>query len=151
MKERTSVAGVAVRTVSRFRQELFVARRLPGGDLGGKWEFPGGKVEEGEGDEEALIREFQEELSVAVEVQSFIGETDFVHGDTRFNLRFYRVKLLSENMILSAHSEWRWVSMEEITSLDFADSDRKLFPAIKKALKFINHGGTRSEFGVKRK
>jgi len=130
MKERTSVAGVALRTVSGLRQELFVARRLPGGDLGGKWEFPGGKVEEGEGDQEALIREFQEELSAAVEVQSFIGETDFVHGDTRFNLRFYWVKLLSENIVLSAHSEWRWVSMDDIINLDFADSDSKLFPAL---------------------
>ena len=136
MKERTSVAGVAARTVSRRppRQELFVARRLPGGDLGGKWEFPGGKVEEGESDAEALIREFQEELAVAVEVESFIGETDFVHGDTRFTLRFYWVKLLSENIALTAHSEWCWLSMDEITRLDFADSDRKLFPAIKKNL-----------------
>jgi len=137
MKERTSVAGVAVRTVSRLRQELFVARRLPGGDLGGKWEFPGGKVEEGESDQEALIREFQEELNVMVEVQSFIGETDFVHGDTRFTLRFYWVKLLSENIVLSAHSQWRWVSMEEINRLDFADSDRKLFPLIKKRFSFF--------------
>jgi len=142
MKEKTSVAGVAVRTLSRLRQELFVARRLPGGDLGGKWEFPGGKVEEGEGDEEALIREFQEELAVAVEVQSFIGETNFVHGDIRFTLRFYWVTLLSENIVLSAHSECRWVSMEEIISLDFADSDRKLFPAIKKHFSFFTTDDT---------
>jgi 8-oxo-dGTP diphosphatase len=105
-----------------------VARRLSGGSLGGKWEFPGGKVEEGETDTEALVREFQEELAVPIEAGSLIGETEFVHDDTPFILRFYLVDLLSENFTLSAHSEWRWVSMDEMLALDFAESDRKLFP-----------------------
>ncbi|MDR2700919.1 MAG: (deoxy)nucleoside triphosphate pyrophosphohydrolase [Spirochaetaceae bacterium] len=132
MKERISVAGVAVRTFPQEprRQKFFVARRLSGGSLGGKWEFPGGKVESGETDQEALIREFQEELAVPVEVGSFIGETEFIHGDTLFTLRFYRITLLSDDYTLTAHSEWRWVSMDEMIQLDFAESDRKLFPAI---------------------
>ncbi|MDR2110325.1 MAG: NUDIX domain-containing protein, partial [Spirochaetaceae bacterium] len=54
MAGRRSVAGIAVEG-GRF----FIAQRIPGGDLGGKWEFPGGKVEEGETDAEALIREYR--------------------------------------------------------------------------------------------
>jgi 8-oxo-dGTP diphosphatase len=130
MKVRNSVAGIAVE-----EKKLFIARRLPGGDLGGKWEFPGGKVREGETDAGALIREFKEELAVPVEPGTFIGEAEFDHGETHFTLHAYRIKLLSSQFTLNVHSEWRWASVEELQTLDFADSDKLLFPAIAVALK----------------
>jgi 8-oxo-dGTP diphosphatase len=101
--------------------------------MGGKWEFPGGKVRDGESDGEALIREFEEELGVPVEILSLAGEAEFVHKGTLFTLRAYFIKLLSEDITLSVHSRWTWASPEEIETLDFADSDRKLFPAIRKS------------------
>ncbi|MDR2073270.1 MAG: NUDIX domain-containing protein [Spirochaetaceae bacterium] len=128
MKLRNSVAGIALRG-----KDLFIARRLPGGDQGGKWEFPGGKVREGESDQDALIREFEEELRAPVEVLSYLASAEFIHGDTRFTLRAYRVTLLCESFTLSVHSRWRWASFAELKTLDFADSDRLLFPALDRA------------------
>jgi 8-oxo-dGTP diphosphatase len=128
MKFRNSVAGIAAEG-----KKLFIARRLSGGDLGGKWEFPGGKVREGESDADALAREFKEELAVPVEAGAFIGEAEFDHGETHFTLRAYRIKLLSTDFTLLVHSCWRWASMEEIQALDFAGSDMLLFPAITRA------------------
>ncbi|MDR2210442.1 MAG: NUDIX domain-containing protein [Spirochaetaceae bacterium] len=125
MKLRNSVAGLALRG-----KEFLIARRLPGGDQGEKWEFPGGKVREGESDEDALIREFEEELAAPIRVLSYLGGGEFVHRDTRFTLRAYRVQLLCRSFTLSAHSQWRWASMAELETLDFADSDRLLFPAL---------------------
>ncbi|MDR0376232.1 MAG: (deoxy)nucleoside triphosphate pyrophosphohydrolase [Spirochaetaceae bacterium] len=122
---RYSVAGVAVEN-----GKVFIARRVPGGGLGGKWEFPGGKVEAGESDEAALIREFQEEFAVTVRPGPFLGSASFEHrGETRV-LRAYRVYLESRDFILSEHTAWDWVFPETIAGLDFAGSDMKLLPEL---------------------
>jgi 8-oxo-dGTP diphosphatase len=132
---RTSVAGIAVQ-----ERKLFIARRLPGGAMGSRWEFPGGKVREGETETAALIREFKEEFAVPVEPLFAVGEASFVHKDTRFTLRAYRIKFLSTAYTLSVHSEVRWAFLEEIEGLDFVDSDRLLFPVIQKTLDPLTTG-----------
>ncbi|MDR1144210.1 MAG: (deoxy)nucleoside triphosphate pyrophosphohydrolase [Spirochaetaceae bacterium] len=126
---RYSVAGIAVED-----GKVFVARRIPGGDLGEKWEFPGGKVEEGESDRDALIREFREEFCVSVRVGSFVGSASFTHHGKSRVLRAYRVYPESRDFVLSEHTEWKWVSPPSIAALDFADSDRKLLPELEKHL-----------------
>ncbi|MDR0602349.1 MAG: (deoxy)nucleoside triphosphate pyrophosphohydrolase [Treponema sp.] len=120
-----SVAGIV-----RRGKDLFIARRGEGGDLGGKWEFPGGKVEEGESDGEALIREFGEEFSAAVTVGPFLGSAVFEHRGAERTLRAYEVRFKKGDFILREHAEWRWADPEEIKALDFADSDRKLLDFI---------------------
>ncbi|MDR2663610.1 MAG: NUDIX domain-containing protein [Treponema sp.] len=125
MMFRTSVAGIALE-----EQKVFIARRLPGGAMGGRWEFPGGKVREGESETAALIREFEEEFALPVEPLFALGEASFVHKDTRFTLRAYRIKFLSAEYVLSVHSEVRWAFPAELEGLDFVDSDRLLFPVL---------------------
>jgi 8-oxo-dGTP diphosphatase len=126
---RYSVAGIAVED-----GKVFVAQRIPGGDLGGKWEFPGGKVEEGESGEEAVVREFREEFAVTVRTGPLMASASFEHhGKTRV-LRAYRVYLESHDFTLSEHTGWDWVSPASIAGLDFADSDRKLLPELEKHL-----------------
>ncbi|MDR2048836.1 MAG: NUDIX domain-containing protein [Treponema sp.] len=127
IRKRESVAGVAIKG-----DKLFVARRRPGGALGSKWEFPGGKVRSGESHSDTLKREYLEELSVPVEVGEKIGEAQFVHGSTRFFLSALRIIPQSEDFSLKEHSEYRWVTFADLERLDFADSDRQIFPAIKK-------------------
>ncbi|MDR3343028.1 MAG: (deoxy)nucleoside triphosphate pyrophosphohydrolase [Treponema sp.] len=123
-----SVAGIAVE-----KGKVFIARRIPGGDLGGKWEFPGGKVEAGETDEEALIREFDEELGIPVTIGPLLGTVSFEHRGIRL-LYAYRVYFTGYDFTLSEHTEWRWAGLEEIEPLDFADSDRKLLPGLQEIL-----------------
>jgi 8-oxo-dGTP diphosphatase len=127
---KKSVAGIAFEG-----GKLFIARRKSGGDLGGKWEFPGGKVEEGESDEAALKREYLEELGVPVETGPFLAEAAFEHRGRKFSLNAYRVFFKDTNFILQEHTEWRWASFGEIGELDFADSDRKLLSALESDFK----------------
>jgi 8-oxo-dGTP diphosphatase len=126
---RNSIAGIAVENGL-----VFIARRLPGGDLGGKWEFPGGKVEDGESDAEALIREYNEEFGVVVEVGPLLGTAAFEHHGIGRTLRAYRVRFVSHDFHLAEHTEWDWVPLEAIGGLDFADSDRSLIPELKEHL-----------------
>jgi 8-oxo-dGTP diphosphatase len=121
-----SVAGIAVQG-----KRLFIARRVPGGDLGGKWEFPGGKVEEGESREEALIREFREEFGVTVTVGPRVASSSFEHRGVIRELCACLITFENLDFVLREHSAWKWADFAEIERLDFAGSDRKLFPALK--------------------
>jgi 8-oxo-dGTP diphosphatase len=121
-REKQSVAGILF-----AGRRCLAAQRKPGGALSGKWEFPGGKVEQGESDAAALAREYQEELGVPVTVGEFLGETRFEYRGPR-RLRAYRVYAGSGDFTLKEHTQWRWAGIAELRSLDFADSDRGLFP-----------------------
>jgi 8-oxo-dGTP diphosphatase len=121
-----SVAGIAVQG-----NRLFIARRLPGGDLGEKWEFPGGKAEKGESCEEALIREFREEFGVTVTAGPRVASSSFEHRGVVRELRACLVYFETLDFVLCEHSEWKWADLAEIEKLDFAGSDRKLIPALK--------------------
>ncbi|MDR1390382.1 MAG: (deoxy)nucleoside triphosphate pyrophosphohydrolase [Treponema sp.] len=124
-KSRSSVAGIAV-----LDGRIFIAKRREGGSMGGKWEFPGGKVREGESDEEALKREFMEELGVAVKPGAFIAQAEFDHDDTHFTLRAYRIVFESTEFDLCVHTEWRWAAFDDLAKLDFAPSDTLLFAGL---------------------
>lgn len=117
-----SVAAIAVR-----ESRVLVARRKPGGDLGLKWEFPGGKVEEGEDDRAALVREFDEEFGAPVQPLRALGESSFTHHGRQRELCAWTVHLDPEtNLDLREHLEVRWVGTDELRSLDLAGSDRLL-------------------------
>lgn len=134
--EAISVAGIALRG-----DRVFIARRIPGGSLGSKWEFPGGKAEPGESGEEALIREFQEEFSLSIRVGEKLGEAAFEHRGIRRTLWAYRIYVdldmddMDGGLKLSCHEAWKWAALGEIETLDFAPSDLQLLPALKAYLK----------------
>ena len=122
---RHSVAGIAIE-----KGRVFIARRKAGGDLGGKWEFPGGKVEEGESDADALRREFLEEFGATVTVGALLGSGEFFHDGQKFALNGYRIFFTSDSFNMTEHDERRWAALDEIMTLNFADSDRLLFPQL---------------------
>lgn len=114
-----SIAGI----VQREDRKILVMKRLPKGELGGKWEFPGGKLEEGENPAQAMLREWQEELEVNVLMGELLSETHFSHHGEDFTLYSYRVVPETEDWVFHEHSEARWVSVDELFQLDLADSD----------------------------
>ncbi len=121
-----SVAGIA-----RKGNLILVALRLPPGEMSNTWEFPGGKVEAGEQDVDALIREFDEEFAIPITVKTFIGSSTFIHNEKQYELHAYEVHLQSENLELRFHSQVKWLTLDEIEALPLADSDRALIPAIR--------------------
>lgn len=120
-----SVAGIAIRDGL-----VLVARRLPGGEMGGTWEFPGGKLEPGEDDNQALVREFEEEFGLAVHVGKKLGQTWFEHSGKRYDLSAIEVGFESGPLELREHSEARWTGAAELSTLNLSDSDRSLLPFV---------------------
>ncbi|MDR0643497.1 MAG: NUDIX domain-containing protein [Treponema sp.] len=125
---KSSVTGIAV-----VDRKIFIAQRVSQGHMGGKWEFPGGKVEAGETDEQALIREYTEEFGVKIMVDGFIGSAEFEYNG-KHTSRAYRITFLSEHFTLSEHTNWQWADADWIKNLvsagDFVDSDVKLLPTV---------------------
>ncbi|MDR3249015.1 MAG: NUDIX domain-containing protein [Treponema sp.] len=126
--------GISVAGIAFEGGRLFIARRKPGGALGGMWEFPGGKAEEGEGNQEALVREYDEEFSLPIRVGEELANASFEHKGIERSLCAYRIYCngdFAEALRLNEHEEWNWASLEEIEKLDFVPSDRKILPALK--------------------
>ena len=123
---KRSVAGIAVRD-----GRILVAKRVEGGPIGLRWEFPGGKVEWGESDEAALVREFDEELGIAVKPLRNIGEGSFESASGRRRLAAWLVELPPESVFqLREHTDIAWVEAGRLAGIDLADSDRMLLPLI---------------------
>ena len=119
------VAGVVIHA-----GQVLIARRLERLRMGGLWEFPGGKVETGESDADALQRELREELNIRVEVHEFLGES--VHDDGRGPVRLvaYRCTHVSGELVLQDHDAVRYVHPDDFGQYEFAPADVPLLTAI---------------------
>ena len=133
-----SVPQVVGAALVDSRRRLLVARRATG-PLAGLWEFPGGKVERGEDDLTALVRECREELGVLVVPQSFLGEVPLdgvVSGGApgASTLRVWWGRVAGGELVAHEHSELRWVAGHELEALDWIPADRPLLPAVRALL-----------------
>ncbi len=128
----------SVATVVVMDHRVLLARRKPGGTLGGLWEFPGGKLEAGEDDRTALVREFDEEFAASLEPLWLIGETSFVHHSVTRALAAWACRLADpESLNLLEHEAVGWFEPGALFGLDLVDSDRKLLPFV---LDYIKKG-----------
>ncbi|TWD73312.1 8-oxo-dGTP diphosphatase [Kribbella amoyensis] len=126
MTDRQVVVGVAVVDAGRV-----LAALRPGPD--GGWEFPGGKVEPGETDRDAAVRELDEELGLRVTVGASLG-LDQPIGD-KYVLRVYLAELMSGTPVLREHTETRWVSVARLSELDWLPADRPFVPLLRATLR----------------
>ncbi len=103
--------------------KVLLTQRWPGKNLGLTWEFPGGKVEEGETDKEALIRELQEELGIKAEIGTCCFETRHGYGLREVHLLIFRCKLLSGEPKAIDVKAMEWVNLNELTERKFPPAD----------------------------
>ncbi len=126
---KTSIACIAF-----DGKNILIAHRNPTGQMGGRWEFPGGKVENGESDVQGIVREFKEEFGITVEVGEKITETFFKHNGEQIALHAYEIKVphdgMTEKDVLTEHTEYRWAAPAEIPTLNFVDSDMLIYPDV---------------------
>jgi len=125
-KSRKVIVAAAIIT---DRRVLACERSAPP-EVAGRWEFPGGKVEPGESDQEALARECVEELGVRVEVGDRIGpDVPLAHG--RAVLRVFAVRLLGGDQPRALeHTAMRWLSADELDSVPWLPADKPIVAAL---------------------
>ncbi len=114
----TLVVAAAIERDGRY----LVARRTRPADVAGRWEFPGGKVEPGESEMQALAREIREELGVEIAICERVPGEWPLHSDLVLHL--YRAALVKgEPLPLEQHDEIRWVPPSDFDSIDWLPSD----------------------------
>jgi 8-oxo-dGTP diphosphatase len=114
--------------------QVLLTQRKPGRHLGLSWEFPGGKVEAGETDEEALRRELMEELDVTVEVGSRCFETRHNYGSREMHLLVYRCRLVAGEPKAIDVNAFEWVEETRIAEREFLPADLPLVHGIANGL-----------------
>jgi 8-oxo-dGTP diphosphatase len=116
---------VVVAAVIERNGEFLVARRLKGTHLAGYWEFPGGKVHDGESHEQALQREIVEELNTGVAGLQKIFQTSHAYPERTVDLHFYR-GMLTGPPEPALGQELRWITRRDFASLEFPAADAEL-------------------------
>lgn len=134
---KKSIACIAV-----LNKKVLIAHRNNSGQMANRWEFPGGKVDEGESEIEAIHREMNEEFATEVEVLNKITHSTFIHNEKENQLEVYLIKLkhdgIEKKYSLTEHTEYKWVDYENIPKENFVDSDLKIYPDVLKYLKENN-------------
>lgn len=115
--------------------KVFLAKRQNTGDMGGRWEFPGGKIDSGEDFVTAIKREMNEEFGVEVEVFEKLCEVTFEHKGKECFVDAFRVYFaedgLSRRFTLTEHTDYKWEDFNKIPELNFVDSDLKIYAKLK--------------------
>lgn len=119
-KKIINVVAAAIEKDGKF----FCAQRPEGKSLGGFWEFPGGKLENGESPEQALIREIKEELNSDIEILTYINEASYDYDFGTVNMKTYHAKLISGNLELLEHQNSTWLLPTQLPTLNWAPVDR---------------------------
>jgi len=125
---------------------ILIAKRKKNSVLGGKWEFPGGKLEDNETPEECLKRELLEEFAIESEIGGFICSTRHpLNCQTTIDLAAYKVRHVSGDFHLHDHEEVRWIKRSELNQYDFPEAD---YAIVKRLMEDIqediqNEGGKR--------
>lgn len=132
MKDRSAIHVVGAAIIREGR--CLVARRAAQMSLAGYWEFPGGKVEEGESPRSALSRELVEELGLKIDVGSWLGRGESTVDGREIVLDVYCSTLVSGRPQPSEHSKIRWISATEIDELEWPEADRPILPFLRRML-----------------
>ena len=119
-------AGIILRD-----DEVLIAKRGGGGNLDGKWEFPGGKIKSDESPQACLRRELVEELDVTVEVGEFFGENVYEYRDKTVRLLGFFAKWVDGDIKPQVHREVEWAKISSLTDYDFLPAD---LPLVKKLI-----------------
>ncbi|AUP79460.1 (deoxy)nucleoside triphosphate pyrophosphohydrolase [Flavivirga eckloniae] len=112
--------------------KVFLCRRNPHKQLGGYWEFPGGKLELNENPETALKRELYEEISMFIKVLNHFATVIHKYDNFTIELTAYECKFIEADFNLTDHDKYEWIDINQIINKKLAPAD---IPIVKKLMR----------------
>lgn len=124
MKTIRVVAAIIV------KEDKIFATQRGYGEFKGGWEFPGGKIEEGETPQQALIREIWEELDTEIEVDELVERVEYDYPQFHLSMDCFLCKIKSGELVLKEHEDAKWLRRDELDSVEWLPADEGLVEKI---------------------
>ena len=109
----------------------YLATQRGYGEFEGMWEFPGGKIEPGEIQEDALKREIQEELGVEIIIEKQLCTTEYDYPSFHLSMNCFLCSISSGKIELREHKSARWLTTEQMNTLEWLPADIKIIELLK--------------------
>ena len=125
------VVAAIMKAVNDNGEPIIFATQRGYGDFKGGWEFPGGKIEEGESPQEALVREIREELETEIEVGELIDTIEYDYPTFHLSMDCFWAEIVSGDLVLTEHAAAKWLTKEELDSVEWLPADVTLIDEIR--------------------
>lgn len=126
------VVAAVIRTVNEKGEPIIFATQRGYGEFKGGWEFPGGKIEEGETSEDALKREIMEELDTEISVGELIETVEYDYPAFHLSMDCFWGEIVKGDLVLKEHKAAKWLKIDELGSIEWLPADVILIEGILK-------------------
>ena len=133
MKTIRVVAAIIKATNEKGEPIIFATQRGYG-DFKGGWEFPGGKIEEGETPQEALIREIREELETEITVGELIDTIEYDYPTFHLSMDCFWAEIISGDLVLTEHASAKWLTKGALDSVEWLPADITLIDRLREMM-----------------
>lgn len=117
------VVAAVIKTINEKGNPMIFATQRGYGDFKGGWEFPGGKIEEGETPKEALVREIREELETEIAVGELIDTVEYDYPTFHLSMDCFWAEIVSGNLVLKEHEAAKWLTRDELDTVEWLPAD----------------------------
>lgn len=125
------VVAAVIKAANEQGEPMIFATQRGYGEFKDGWEFPGGKIEEGETPEEALKREIREELETEITVGALIDTIEYDYPAFHLSMDCFWAEILSGDLRLKEHEAAKWLTKEELDSVEWLPADISLIDTIR--------------------
>lgn len=128
------VVAAITKSVNESGETIIFATQRGYGDLKGGWEFPGGKIEEGETPQDALKREIMEELETEITVGELIDTIEYDYPTFHLSMDCFWAEIVSGDLVLKEHEAAKWLTREELDTVSWLPADITLIEKIRRLI-----------------